>query len=103
MKKWNHYYCEECGQVTIARHDNEGVTPFMLRCRATIGCEGFTSSCFFECDQSDNQIPHVIFYRPESRKDAKRIIKRETNEANREWLQDHYDKGGALMREGEGN
>lgn len=97
MKKWNHYHCPECNGVTIARHDDEGVTPFMLRCRATTSCSGMAQSCFFYCSQDDAQVPHVIFYRPATAQAIKDIRKSPKNE--RVWLMDHYSRGGSLMKE----
>ena len=105
MKKWNHYNCPECGKVTIARHDSEGVTPFLLRCRAKDeinnghlipGCQGMAESCFFECSQSDSQVPHVIFYRPDAMQAVVDISKEPRRD--RAWLLDHYQKGGSLMK-----
>jgi len=96
MKKWNHYTCGTCGKVTVARHDDEGVTPFLIGCYATKDCHGMSQSCFFDCDQSDDQQPHVIFYRPPLF-DALDAIKKEPASA-RTWLLEHYSKGGALMR-----
>lgn len=107
MKKWNHYHCPECKGVTIARHDDEGVTPFLLRCRVNDikgstgnivqGCRGMAQSCFFECSQDDAQKPHVVFYRPQP-EEAIKIINKDAKR-NRAWLLDHYEKGGSLMRE----
>lgn len=107
MKKWNHYTCDTCGKVTVARHDDEGVTPFMIGCHAsdevtpttrTRTCRGGAQSCFFDCDQSDSQTPHVIFYRPAKPDEAVKDIAKEKDESTRCWLFDHYMKGGALMR-----
>lgn len=106
MKKWNHYTCETCGKVTVARHDDEGVTPFMLCCHASDEitpkarvrtCDGSAQSCFFDCDQSDTQTPHVIFYRPKNKMDAVTAINKEPKDG-RAWYLEHYIKGGALMR-----
>lgn len=106
MKKWNHYNCPECKGVTIARHDDEGVTPFMIRCRVkdevgnghrVPGCMGMAESCFFGGSQDDAQVPHVIFYRPPADQAMKDI--RNSPKSDRDWLMDHYLKGGSLMRE----
>jgi hypothetical protein len=107
MKKWNHYHCPKCGGITIARHDDEGVTPFMLRCRAkdtfgvggvrAHGCEEMAESSFFSGPQDDDQIPHVIFYRPESMKAIEAINKEPKRD--RAWWLEHYKQGGSLMRE----
>ncbi len=106
MKKWNHYTCPKCKGVTVARHDDEGVTPFLIRCRAKDvkhtsgivmpGCTELAQSCFFDCDQSDEQTPQVIFYRPEPQEAIKEINK--SSKREREWLLEHYAKGGSLMR-----
>ncbi len=108
MKKWNHYTCEKCGKVTVARHDDEGVTPFIINCHASDEvtasntriqtCRGAAQSCMFDCDQSDDQKPHVIFYRPEKAEDAVAEIAKEKNDATKVWLFEHYMKGGALMK-----
>lgn len=107
MNKWNHYTCEDCGGITIARHDDDGVTPFMLRCRIKDvkhssgiiipGCRGMAQSCFFNCSQDDNQKPHVIFYRPNAIDAITEINK--SPKRNRAWELEHYEKGGALMKE----
>ena len=106
MKKWNHYTCDTCGKVTVARHDDEGVTPFMLGCYASNEtttrtrvrvCRGHAQSCFFDCDQSDNQKPHVIFYRPANPMDAIAAINKKPAES-RAWYLEHHMKGGSLMR-----
>lgn len=97
MKKWNHYHCPVCKKITIARHDQEGVTPFMIRCRATDSCIGFATSCFFSCSQNNNQTPHVVFFRPSLEK-ALDFINQQPKE-ERAWLLDHYQKGGSLMKE----
>lgn len=105
-KKWNHYTCDTCGKVTVARHDDEGVTPFIIGCHIsdevtpqtrTRTCKGMAQSCFFSCDQSDTQTPHVIFFRPKNAADAIKEINSEPFLA-RKWLLEHYLQGGSLMR-----
>lgn len=108
MKKWNHYVCPKCGSVTVARHDDEGVTPFLLRCRAKDqitfnglripGCDGMAESKFFDDScQKEDQTPHVIFFRPEAMAAIEFINKQPKRD--RAWLLEHYQKGGALMKE----
>lgn len=99
MKKWNHYTCEECSQVTIARHDDEGVTPFTIRCRATPYCMGTAASCLFECPQNDEQKPHIVFFRPKTLAKAIEEIYKEKDYHTRKWLLEHYNKGGSLLKE----
>ncbi len=97
MKTWNHYICSDCGKTTIARHDDEGVTPFLLRCRHH-NCGGMAESTFFEGSQDNNQKPNVIFYRPAKLIDALVQINKE-KKPNREWLLNHYNNGGSLIKE----
>jgi len=106
VKKWNHYKCLKCGGVTVARHDDEGVTPFIIRCRAkdenhpnarVRGCTGHAESSFFSGSQDDNQKPHVIFYRPSHEQAMADIAKEPIRD--QKWLIDHYLKGGSLMKE----
>jgi hypothetical protein len=107
MKKWNHYHCPMCGGVTIARHDDEGVTPFLLRGRAkdrvfasgvrVQGCHGMAQSSFFTESQADDQVPHVIFYRPAAI-EAIAAINLEQKQ-HRAAMLEHYQNGGSLMRE----
>ena len=107
MKKWNHYVCPDCGGTTIARHDDEGVTPFLLRCRAKDvvtaqghlieGCNGMAQSNFFSGPQDDNQIPHVIFYRPCADVAVTEILKM-PKRVQAAMLQ-HYQMGGSLLIE----
>jgi ribosomal protein S27AE len=108
VKKWNHYTCPKCGGVTVARHDDEGVTPFLIRCRAkdTVsdkihahGCEGMAESVMFDCIQDDTQTPHVIFFRPEPMQAIHWINNHCKNPNEQSWLLNHYAQGGALMKE----
>jgi len=108
VKRWNHYVCQECGAVTIAKHEDEGVTPFIIRCHAkdtfgiggirAHGCNGQAQSQFFEVSQSDDQKPHVTFFRPSDAMEAIMEINK-LPEWHRAWYLDHYQKGGSLMRE----
>lgn len=107
MVRWNHYVCRTCYGVTIARMDDEGVTPFLLRCRCkdshlpggiiVPGCKGLGESQFFNVTQDDSQKPHVIFYRP-APIDAIREIKA-LPETYRQAMLEHYTQGGCLLRE----
>jgi len=106
-KRWNHYVCKVCGGITVARHDDEGVTPFVIACRAkdertarTVirnRCQGFAKSVFFMCSQADDQQPHVIFYRPAPHEAVKAINKMPRRV--RTDMLEHYERGGSLLRE----
>ena len=107
MKKWNHYKCPKCGGITVARHDNEGVTPFLLRCRVkdTVtekghrihGCDGMAESEFFNGSQAENQTPHVIFYRPSVDVAIVDILK--MPKQYQAGMLEHYKMGGSLLIE----
>lgn len=45
--KLNRYTCQTCGGHTITVDRDEGVTPFMLLCRATKDCGGHMYSSFY--------------------------------------------------------
>jgi hypothetical protein len=111
MKKWNHYICDKCDGVTIARHDDEGVTPFMIRCQVRDrvvagirikGCNGNAASTFFGGPQDDDQVPHVIFFRPTDAPAVIDAINREPRRFRADLLE-HYRLGGALMKRADGS
>lgn len=95
---WNHYTCEACGAVTIAKHEDEGVTPFMLRCRATSGCREIATSGMYRGPQDDDQVPHIIWYRPKTAAELEAALAPMSDRA-RVSTREHYEKGGALLRE----
>ena len=43
----NRYTCQTCGGQTITIDRDEGVTPFMMLCRATPECKGHSYSSFY--------------------------------------------------------
>lgn len=52
-RRLNRYICQTCkGQITTVDRD-EGVTPFMLGCYATKGCEGSMYSSFYQVSDGD--------------------------------------------------
>jgi hypothetical protein len=46
-ERLNRYTCRDCRQSIITVDRDEGVTPFMLLCRATEGCRGFSYSSMY--------------------------------------------------------
>lgn len=78
----NQYTCQTCGGeiVTIDRH--EGVTPAMLACRATPGCEGSMWSHRYQVDKT--LTPGWEWYMPE--KLPKGVMR------------EHVQMGGLLLR-----
>jgi hypothetical protein len=45
--KQNRYTCQQCGKHIITVDTDEGTTPFMIGCRATVGCKGHMHSSFY--------------------------------------------------------
>lgn len=46
-RRLNRYTCQTCGGQTITVDREEGVTPFMIECRATKDCDGDMYSSFY--------------------------------------------------------
>jgi len=85
--KKNVYTCQECGGKIVTEDVDEGVTPFMLKCRATEGCDGNMWSAFYRCDQT---LPAGFeWFMPKSLKGYNRGMK------------EHISKGGLDLRKKE--
>jgi len=71
--KKNIYRCEKCKRAIVTIDIDEGVTPFMIDCRATPGCNGFMRSNFYDCPPDFEATfewfkPKItLFYGPEMR------------------------------------
>jgi hypothetical protein len=92
-ERLNVYVCQTCGGAikTIDRED--GVTPFMLKCRATKGCDGLMASRFYKAEMSPPELvsaePTFEWYRPPAEELA-------------EWpeaMRDHFLNGGLTIRQ----
>lgn len=83
--KKNIYVCDKCKGHVVTIDKDEGVTPFMIECKATIFCDGMMQSSFYRVfDQ--NMRADWEWYRPT----APEIVKPH--------LQHHVDQGGLLLR-----
>lgn len=58
----NFYTCRECGGSIITIDRDDGTTPMMLACRATLACDGTMFSSGYTCDQS--LVPDHEWYKP---------------------------------------
>lgn len=98
--RWDNYTCRICKKITIARKDDPGAIPYLIKCHTTKDCAGMATSCVHMCDQSKNQTPHVVFYRP-SDKEIRRIVREryKNDEEHDRALRDHM-RGELIMREG---
>ena len=81
----NQYRCQLCGGTITTLDVDDGVTPFMLACRATPGCKGVMRSGFYVAvDQSAK--PDYEWFRPASLKGYNHAMR------------DHINKGGLDLR-----
>jgi hypothetical protein len=77
----NRYTCQTCGGHTITIDRDEGVTPFMLLCRATKDCVGHMYSSFYRAVEG---VPTYEWRKPTLAEYA----------AMSPAMRDHIDRGG---------
>lgn len=53
----NLYRCQKCGKSIVTIDLDEGVTPFMIECRATLGCDGDMYSSLYKLNPLQKAIP----------------------------------------------
>ena len=81
----NRYVCQTCGKGVITVNVHDGVTPFMILCKATKDCKGVMYSSFYDVPQ---ELPAQFeWFMPESFKGYSREMK------------EHFLKGGLDLRE----
>lgn len=86
----NVWRCSECQRNTVCIDVDAGVTPFYLRCRATIGCKGQAVSNFYPPGPKPEWIndPEWEWYAP-SAKQTQRMT----------WgMREHIASGGLALR-----
>ncbi|HUD74796.1 MAG TPA: hypothetical protein VMQ76_06965 [Terracidiphilus sp.] len=89
----NVYTCQKCGGLTVTVDIDEGVTPFMIGCRASgneTDCNGDAYSAFYPKGPRPPHIPKPSWewYKPSDK---------EVNSFPESW-RDHYRKGGLHLR-----
>lgn len=84
----NVYLCEQCGGKIVTRNRDTGTTPFILRCRATEGCDGEMHSLIYRVDQ--NQVAGWEWYAPKSAGERKKI--------DTPGMAEHVKLGGLMLR-----
>ncbi len=89
----NVYTCEKCGGYTVTIDIHEGVTPFMLRCRASGregDCNGMAESSCYPKGPRPSHIPEPAWewFKP---------VGSEYRKLNRD-MREHVDKGGLDIR-----
>jgi hypothetical protein len=82
----NLYRCYVCGGWIVTIDKDEGVTPFMIDCKAKPGCDGPMESTFYRCNQG--LIAQYEWYRPGWLRQV--FFNRQTKE--------HVKKGGLILR-----
>lgn len=82
----NVYQCEKCGGETVTIDREEGVTPFMIRCRANTECGGMMNSTFYMASQ--DLTPKFEWRKPTP------VEYEKLDKATRK---DHVDRGGLLL------
>lgn len=92
----NVYTCEKCGGLTVTIDVDEGVTPFMLKCRASGrqgDCDGFARSSFYPKGPRPPHMPAPSWewYRP----DAEEV------ERLSDAMREHVRQGGLCIRKRE--
>ncbi len=60
----NAYTCDRCHQNIITIDRDDGVTPFMLACRATAGCTGTMRSQFYFQNERTLSPPQYEWRKP---------------------------------------
>lgn len=87
----NAYTCEKCGKQIITVNLVEGVTPFMIGCRANWPgtCDGMAQSEFYGIDQTI--APTWGWYRPDAA---------ETERLDQQYggMKEHIERGGLVLR-----
>lgn len=90
----NGWQCADCGRTTYAIHVAHGVTPFMIGCRATLGCKGVTQSMFYPKAEPSQHVKDAVeweWYR-QSLKKAKKAERRAPGSIK------HRENGGLEIR-----
>lgn len=83
----NAYVCNECGGIVVTVNRHEGVTPMMLRCRATPSCGGMMASRMYRLPPGAPE-PSFEWYSP-SRSERRKLSPA---------MRDHVDRGGLDIR-----
>lgn len=82
----NRYCCEKCQKNIITVDRDAGVTPFMLQCKRTPGCDGWMTSRFYIVEDVWPE-PQYEWRKPTSR-EYKRMP---------DGMKQHVDQGGLAL------
>ena len=84
--KPNIYTCRKCGQETVTVDVDEGVTPFIIFCKVTKGCNGHAQSSMYRVPPETADRATHEWYKPPTMKGLT-LAERE-----------HVERGGLLLR-----
>ncbi len=84
----NQYTCDECRGTIVTVDRDEGVTPFMLGCRAKPGCTGLMRSSFYSLPTIPR--PSWEWYKPQFEEELKKLDHQ---------TREHVKLGGLLLRQ----
>ena len=93
----NVYTCQKCGGYTVTIDIHEGVTPFMLRCRASGregDCHGMAQSSFYPSGEKPSWKPSWV---PDPAWEWFKPVGAEYRKLNRA-MREHVNKGGLDIR-----
>lgn len=83
--KRNAYTCQGCNGTIITVDRDEGTTPFMLGCRATVECPGMMQSHFYRGSVVDSAAPATFEWRKPTKDEYKQATPA---------MRQHFDWGG---------
>ena len=87
QSKKNIYVCQKCSEHIVTVDRDNGVTPFMIRCEATSGCDGFMKSSMYRVFDQEMKASHE-WYLPTAAEIA----------GLSDWEREHVRNGGLLLR-----
>lgn len=94
----NPYRCDTCGGVTVTIHRDAGVTPFMIGCRVTPGCNGRAYSSFYPPVLAANLVPRVVWFRCAGEDELVAALRRYPRLVRHE-VRRHHEMGGCLEQD----
>lgn len=90
--RYNAYRCGSCERWTVVVHRDPGITPMLIRCKATIGCNGGAMSVGYPEGRTPKKFIDACkheWYRPES----------DDPILNNEEMRTYIENGGVALRE----
>lgn len=86
------YRCRKCGGQIVTMDVDQGVTPFLIGCRADADCDGNMESSFYRIPNNPRNIVNFIWRKAT----AKEITRMDG------WSQQHAEQGGLFLHPNKG-